>query len=256
MSVIYKLDPRIKILLVLFLTALVFYVDKLSASVCLLLSFLAFLIVQKIPFRGKRSLFILSMLAVFIILTQMLFGPGENYIIKPLFPSKFPLLGGMGSLKWDGLAAGLVVIFRLVALMLLLPILTATTGHERIAAGLCALGFNYRIAVIITTAFNLIPLFEENARVIMDAQKLRGMRSFEGKSFPAKLKAYPTLVVPLMLGAMRKAQAASVAMDSRAFGVYKTRTWTDKPVMKAGDFISAVICVIFAVVILLVNFWF
>jgi len=245
MPVIYRLDPRIKILVVSFLTALVFFIDKFPASVCLLLSFFAFRIIEKIPFRGKRPLVILSLLALFIILTQMLFGPGENYIINPLFPSSFPILGGMGCLKWDGIVTGLVVVFRLAALMLLLPVLTATTGYEKIAAGLCALGFNYRIAVIITTAFNLIPIFEENARVIMDAQKLRGMRSLA--------KAYPAMVVPLMLGAMRKAQAASVAMDSRAFGVYKTRSWADKPVMKKRDFIFAAVCVIFSFIIILLN---
>jgi len=245
MSIIYRLDPRIKILVVSFLTVIVFFVDKFPVSVCLLLSFFIFRIIEKIPFRGKRSLLFLSLLALFVILTQMLFGPGENYILKPLFPSSFPVLGGMGSLKWDGIVTGLVVVFRLAALMLLLPILTATTGYEKIAAGLCTLGFNYRIAVIITTAFNLIPIFEENARVIMDAQKLRGMRF--------SLKTYPALVVPLMLGAMRKAQSASIAMDSRAFGVYKTRSWAEKPVMKKPDFIFAAVCVIFSFIIILLN---
>jgi len=245
MPVIYRIDPRIKILVVSFLTFLVFFVDKFQASVCLLLSFLVFRIVEKIPFRGKRPLLFLSLLALFVILTQMLFGPGENYILKPLFPPAFPCLGGMGSLKWDGIITGLMVVSRLAALVLLLPILTATTGYEKIAAGLCALGFNYRIAVIITTAFNLIPIFEENARVIMDAQKLRGMRS--------SIKTYSAMVVPLMLGAMRKAQASSVAMDSRAFGVYKTRSWAEKPVMKKADFIFAVVCVIFSFIIILLN---
>jgi len=255
----YKLDPRTKILLVLLLTVLVFIIDKFPVTVCLMVSFFIVRLAAKIPFRGIRFIKTLSMLVAFMILMQILLGPGENYIVKPLFPPSFPLLGGMGSLKWEGLIAGLTIGCRLAALMLLLPMLTRTTSPERIAAALASFGFNYRIAFIITTAFNLIPLFEEDGRVIMDAQKLRGMRCFERRtfgegSFFARLKAYPGLVVPLVLGAMRRAQLVSVAMDSRAFGVYRTRTWLDKPAMKGRDYLSIAVCAVFSAVMLLFNF--
>ena len=257
---VYKLDPRVKIAVVFLFTILVFVVDKFHVTVCLMLSFLILRLAAKIPFRGIKFLKTLSMLAAFVILVQILFGPGENYIVKPLFPPSFPLIGGMGSLKWDGLFMGLTIGCRLAALMLLLPMLTETTSPERIAAGLASIGFNYRTAFIITTAFNLIPLFEEDGRVIMDAQKLRGMRSYENSpfklgSFLAKLKAYPCLAVPLVLGAMRRAQSVSVAMDSRAFGVYRKRTWLYKPAMKGRDYLSITVCVIFSAVMLLLNYF-
>ena len=94
----------------------------------------------------------------------------------------------------------------------------------------------------------------------MDAQKLRGMRLFErerrpfkGGSLFARLKAYSGLVLPLVLGAMRKAQVSSVAMDSRAFGVYKTRTWLDKPVMKMCDYFFIFACIVFSAAVLFLN---
>jgi energy-coupling factor transporter transmembrane protein EcfT len=148
--------------------------------------------------------------------------------------------------------------------MLLLPLLTETTSPYSLASGLAALGINYRAAFIITTAFNLIPLFQKEARAIMDAQKLRGMRVFEAKSsikksgqkkglFLGKLKAYPSLVTPRVLGAMRKAQMSSVAMDSRAFGVYSKRTWLEKPVMKVHDYLCMAVCLAFAFVLIALN---
>jgi energy-coupling factor transport system permease protein len=208
----------------------------------------------KAPFNGARYIKNLSMLVIFMILLQTLLGPGENYIVKPLFPPSFPLFGGMGSLKWDGFKLGLLIACRLSALLVLLPILTLTTSPRQIATALCAFRINYRSAFVITTAFNLIPLFEEEARLIMDAQKLRGAGVFEKRSFFSKLKAYPGLVVPLVLGAMRKAQSAGIAMDSRAFGVYRTRTWLDKPSMKARDFLAVTFCAVFCAAVLLLNF--
>ena len=254
MSVLYKLDPRTKLLFVLMFTVLVFFVNKLPAAVFLLVSFIVIRLAAKIPFRNIKFIKNLSLLAVFVILMQALFGPGANYIVNPLFPPSFPVFGGMGSLKWDGLILGLVVVCRLVSVMILFPVFTETTSPHGLAAGLCGLGFNYRIAFIITTAFNLIPLFKEEALVIMDAQKLRGMHLFERGSFFAGFKASCGLVLPLVLGAMRKAQVSSAVMDSRAFGVYKTRTWLEKQRMKTGDFLFIFSCVVFSAAVLFFNY--
>jgi energy-coupling factor transport system permease protein len=251
-----KIDPRSKLLFVLLLSFPVFLIDKFPAAVCLLLSLIVFRMAAKIHFSGFKYIRNLSLLAVFIIFMQTLLGNGENFIVKPLFPPSFPLLGGAGSLKWEGLVFGLVIVCRLFALLLILPVLTETTPLEKIARALCSFGFNYRTAFIFTAAFNMIPLFEEEGRLLMDAQRLRGMRSFEPRSsFFAKMKAYPGLVVPLVLGAMRKAKSSSVAMDSRAFGVYKTRTWLEKPRMKVYDFIFIAFSLVFTAGILFFNFF-
>jgi energy-coupling factor transport system permease protein len=254
MLFINKLDPRTKIIFGIFLTILVFLVDKLQISVCLILVFFLLFILLKIPIRVFYHLKSLTMLVIFLIFIQAFFGPGKEYIVKPLFPPQFPLLGGYGSLKWDGLFLGLTLSCRLFSLMMILPALTETTPSGEIAAGLAAFGINYRAAFVITTAINLIPLFQEEVRAIIDAQKLRGISCFEKGSFFSKLKAYPGLVVPLVLGAMRKAQLASVSMDSRAFGVYKKRTWLDKPVMKLRDFLTIIFGAVFFTGILLTNY--
>ncbi|MDR1836153.1 MAG: energy-coupling factor transporter transmembrane protein EcfT [Treponema sp.] len=254
MSVIYELDPRAKLLCVLLFTVMVFLIDRFLAVVCLMLFLAVFRLAVRVPFRVIKHIKNLSLLAAFIVLVQTLLSPGNNYIIKPLFPPSFPVFGGMGSLKWEGLVLGIIIVCRLFSLMILFSVFTETTSPYRFAAGLYTLGFNYRTSFIITTAFNLIPLFTEEACVIMDAQKLRGMRSFEKGHFFAKLKAYPGIVLPLVLGAMRKAQMSSLVMDSRAFGVYKTRTWLDKPEMKTHDFFFIVICVVFFLLMLFLNY--
>jgi len=63
------------------------------------------------------------------------------------------------------------------------------------------------------------------------------------------------MVVPLVLGAMRRAQAASVAMDSRAFGAFKTRTWLEKPVMKSHDYLFLAGFLVFSALALYGNYF-
>jgi len=258
-----KLNALTKLLCVLLLTILVFLIDKFASAVCLLIFFLVIRFflrltaskkTEKRPAISFHVIKNLTLLAVFIILMQTIFGPGDTYIVKPLFPSSFPLLGGTGSLKWEGFILSLVILCRLFTLILILPLFTETTPHNEIAAGLCTLGFNYKTAFIITAAFNLIPVFKEEASRIIDAQKLRGSVSFEKRSFFSGIKAYTKLLLPLILGAMRKAESSSVSMDSRAFCLYKTRTWIDKTEMKARDFICISACIVFFAGLLITNY--
>lgn len=254
MPLLYSLDPRAKLMFILLLTTLVFFIDRLSVIFCLLLSFIIIRILSKIPFQIIKYLKNLSLLAFFIIIIQTLFFPGENYILNPLFPPSFPVLGGFGSLKWEGFFFGLVIACRLSALFILFPVFTRTTTPESLAVSLQALGLNYRAAFVMSYTFSLIPLFREEALTVMDAQKLRGIRSFEKGFFPARLKAFAGLVLPLVLGAMRKARSSSIAMDSRAFGVYKTRTMLEKPEMKMRDFLFIFGCIAFCVCFLFWNY--
>jgi len=188
----------------------------------------------KIPFKNIKPIFTISLL---VLLSHVLFASGENNIF----------------LNLDGLFSGLTIVCRFAALMFFLPLFTETASPREIVRALAFFGVNYRSAFIITSAFNLIPLFREEGRAVMDAQKLRG--SLSERSFFAKIKSYPGMVVPLVLGAMRRAQAASVAMDSRAFGAFKTRTWLENPVMKARDYLFLAGFIILSFIVLFVNYW-
>jgi energy-coupling factor transport system permease protein len=228
-SFLCKLDPRIKILLVSLFTVLVFVVDELPLAagqtfVFVMVYIAAGIPVKKLAIYGK----FLPALGIVIILLQMLFGTEQHaghYILKPLVPEFVPLLGGSGSLKWDGLFTGLMIICRLAALALLLPMLTLTTDTRLFAMGLTRLGLHYSAAYIITSAFNLVPSFEVEARAIMEAKKLRGMRAPGKGRHSARIGEYAALALPLIIHAMRQAQMMGIAMDSRGFGAYRTRTW-------------------------------
>ena len=239
MSFFYKLDARTKLVFVLMLTLLVFLVDKFPAALLLPASAAAVRLSARIPSSGINSLKSFTLLAAFIILTQTIFGPGQYFMTQ---------LGAVVPIKREGFFLGLVIVCRLAALVVLLPVFTQTTPPASIACGLYSLGFSGKTAFIISFTFNLIPGFREEARSIMDAQMLRGVKRFTIRSFAA-------LAAPLMLGAMRKAQASSIAMDCRAFCAYKTRTWTKLPRMTKADFLFIMACTVFCVCLLFLNYY-
>jgi energy-coupling factor transport system permease protein len=89
------------------------------------------------------------------------------------------------------------------------------------------MGLPYKLAYTLTTALNLVPILQTETGVIVDAQKLRAMQTFEKGKIGEKMRAYPALVTPLVIGSMRRAQLMAVAMDSRAFGASKSRTYLE-----------------------------
>jgi len=146
----------------------------------------------------------------------------------------------------QGLHTGLMIACRIVALTALMPALTMTTEPPLLALGMTRLGLPYRAAYIITTTLNLIPSFEEEARQIIDARRLRGMQS-------VKWREYPAIVLPLMVKALRQAQLMALAMDVRAFGAYPTRTWLRVIRLSAVDYAAFTAGIIWAAVAVTAN---
>jgi len=145
---------------------------------------------------------------------------------------------------------------RIISLVIILPLLTMTTPLGDISFGITRLGFNYKTAYIITSAFNIIPSFREDAGQLIDARKLRGGAAWRrGKrNVFAKFGEYAKIALPLMIKAMRRASAAALAMDARAFGAYRSRTWPRATKMTAADFTALAAGVAYAAIVVTASF--
>lgn len=254
-SFLHRLDPRTKLIMLTILTVIVFIVQNFWMIGAILGTVLLLWWNARLPAKTLTSYFkFLSGLFVFIIILQGLFYAGDIVIIKPIIPYGVPLIGGLGKLTLDGIVFGILISARVVCLVCLLPLVTMTTPIHLFALGLSKMGMSYQTAYTMTTALNTIPILENEANVVMDAQKLRAFRVFEEGNLMQKLKAYPPLAVPLVIGAMRRAQMMGVAMDSRAFGALKHRTYLEDISMRPIDYVALVTFVLYSVALLVGNY--
>jgi energy-coupling factor transport system permease protein len=206
---------------------------------------------RKIFPHGKFLAFIIA----FVLLLQLLFGSESGgYIIKPLLPEKIPFIGGIGSLKKDGLYTGLMLGCRLMSLSIIMPLLTMTTKTRLLAYGITRIGFNYKTAYIITSALNMMPVFEKDAAMIIDGRKLKGMGALERGNIFARLREYSRIALPLLIKAMRRSVLIGNAMDARAFGAYKTRTWLTETKMSSGDYAAMILAILAIAAAVSLNF--
>jgi energy-coupling factor transport system permease protein len=235
-TLFHRLDPRAKIGFLLLTTLLVVVVRSPWVAGGVLLTLLTLWLVARLPISviaglGQAMVGII----LFLFAAQALLYPGETALLQPIIPYAVPWIGGKGRITLEGLSFALLLSLRLLAMVTLMPLVSMTTPVHTLTLGLVRLGLPYRWAYTMTTALNLIPILQMEAASIADAQRLRAFRVFEHGRFWDKLKAYPALVTPLIIGAMRRAQLIAVAMDSRAFGAGAMRTYIQDIQMHARD---------------------
>ncbi len=175
-------------------------------------------------------------MALIVVLQIFFYGANSqsHFILGLQLGSDVGILSNYGP-KWEGLEFGILLTIRFLSLIILMPMVIKTTTISQMSLGMVRLGLPYKVAYMTTTSLTVLPPFQEEIRTIMNAQKLRGKTVFEEGTKREKFKAYPALVVPMVIGAMRHAQKMGVAMDPRAFGCSKHRTYIDTIQMRPSD---------------------
>ena len=254
-SFFHKLDPRVKIISLLIFAIFIFTTKSFIIITILFGLILILWATSGIPIKRLLGLFkLLIPLFGVIIIVQAIFQPGNTILLSPLIPAVIPLIGGAGHITLEGLFYGGILCYRLITLIIAMPLITMTTEVNHLAMGLVKLGLPYKIAYMTTTALNMIPTLEEQVRTIIDAQKLRAFTVFEEGKMREKLMAYPTLVIPMVISAMKKAMLVGVAMDARAFACRKTRTYVENLQFNSIDTIALVTFILLIVILAVVNF--
>ncbi len=246
----HRLDPRVKTVFLIIVSTSIFMIENMAVAACILLVMLGLWYLAKLP--GSVLLGIMKVLLsiiAFLFVVQAIFYPGVTPVIKPLIP----IGRGFGQVTLEGLLFSVLLALRLIAMVIMLPLVTFTTPVQEFALGFVKMGLPYRLAYTITTALNLVPILQSETNVIVDAQRLRAMQTFETGKMMDKLKAYPALVTPLVIGSMRRAQLMAVAMDSRAFGASKKRTYLVDLTMRWTDWAFLAGSILFAIAVVVIS---
>lgn len=101
-----------------------------------------------------------------------------------------------------------------------------TTSPREFTIALITLGVPYRFGFAILVALRFLPLMKSEYGKIKDARTIRGQIPVKGlKGIGDTIRVY---IFPLLVNGLRKSEFAAVSMDSRAFGLYQKRSYTDK----------------------------
>ena len=222
-SVIHRLDPRSKlILLVVYIVALFMAVNWVSYAVMAAFLVIAVRISTIPPKSIIRGMKPLAMILVFTGVLNLFFTGGEG---EPLV--KFWIL----TIYAEGLERAIFMVIRILLLISGTFLLTYTTSPISLTDGLESL-MNplkvikvpvHELSMMMCIALRFIPTLIEETDKIMSAQKARGA-DFESGSLMDKAKALVPILVPLFISAFRRADELATAMECRCYQGGEGRT--------------------------------
>lgn len=106
---------------------------------------------------------------------------------------------------------------KLAELLATSVLFLSVTKVEELTVGLTKLGVPYRAGFAIMLAFRLAPLFIDLALTVAQAQRLRGYQFDQGGPLE-RIRRYVPVMIPVFMGALRKANNMAIALEARGFG--------------------------------------
>lgn len=221
-TIIHRLDPRIKISIIIMFIASLFFIDSFYPYILILGFIILAIKLSKVPIRYvlkglKPLIFIISitfLINIFLTKGEVLFSLGPLTITK------------------EGLSQGVFMALRLIFLITGTSLLTLTTspisltdGIEKLLSPFKRVGIPaHELAMMMTIALRFIPTLLEETDKIMKAQMARGA-DFESGNIISRAKNLVPLLVPLFINAFRRADELAIAMEARCYrgGEHRTR---------------------------------
>jgi energy-coupling factor transport system permease protein len=108
------------------------------------------------------------------------------------------------------------VTLRLLVMAAALALFGITTAPRALLADLERRGVSPRLAYAIGAVLDTVPAMVERARLVLDAQRARGLDT-EGGMLRRATGVVP-LIGPVVIGALHGVEARSLALEARAFG--------------------------------------
>lgn len=254
-SLIHKMDPRMKIVLVILFITLLFMTNTFIGYglVTILVLYLVFSCSVPVKFilKGLKPMFLII---VFTCIFNLFFVGGD-----PIFSiDVFDLF--IISVTKQGIYLSLIMIIRLLYLIIGTSILTLTTSPLQLTHGLECLMKplnkikvpSHEIALMMTIAIRFIPTIADETDKIMKAQTARGA-DFESGNIVKRAKALLPLLVPLFVSAFRRAEELATAMEARCYNGSKGRTKMKELHFSRVDYIGGTIFTLFCVFVFIAD---
>jgi energy-coupling factor transport system permease protein len=219
-----RLDVRVKLVLLFLASTLIFVWQNVIYLGAVLVFLLTLCGLAHIGAKTLRRLFLLMLPAFgLILLIQGLWSPmGATALAR--VPEGVPWIGGSNLFYWEGLVFGLLVCLRIFIPLVAFVLVVMTTDVNELVLGLVKIGVPYRMAFLFSITVRFVPLLMSEMSAIRDSQRLRGI-AIESFSLPRKVVTFGRMLVPLVTGALMKAQTLEIALQSRAFSGSSVRTF-------------------------------
>jgi energy-coupling factor transport system permease protein len=123
----------------------------------------------------------------------------------------------------EGLVKGLGYFYRLSIMVTASFILIWTTDIRELMVGLVRMGIPYRYAFAIFMALRFLPIVQQEVDAVKAAHAIRGRAS--RSPWAHRFRLWQRYLFTVIVNGLRKAENTALAIESRGFGAYPTRSY-------------------------------
>ncbi len=208
--------------------------------------------------RFKEVSFVLTFTVLFLLLNNILiyiFGPntgssiyGSKHVITNLFFNY--------SITWEQLFYQLNITIKYFSIIPMALIFILSTDPSEFASSLNKIGISYKISYAVSLSLRYIPDIIEDYKNISLSKQARGIDTSRNEKLTKRVKNIFLILIPVIFSSLNRIEKVSCAMELRAFGYKKNRTWYNQRKFKLNDFISilfSIILVAISIALLFIN---
>ncbi len=252
-SVMYRLDPRMKLIMAFVYILSSFLARNVISFGLLLISSVLLILISRIPMSMiLNSIKPILVILAFTVFINIFLTQGETL----LFEWKFI------HIYFEGIMNALFMMIRIFVLIIGASLfLTYTTtpialtdAIEQLFAPLKKIKVPvHEFAMMMTIALRFIPTLMDETDKIMSAQKARGA-DFTSGSLIHRAKALIPILIPLFVSAFRRADELATAMECRCYHGGEGRTRMSILRYKPRDFAALALMMLFCAALVAVNY--
>ncbi|WP_163182482.1 energy-coupling factor transporter transmembrane component T family protein [Neobacillus sedimentimangrovi] len=206
-SMIHRLDPRTKILFVLFIVISTFLFKDPAMQLILLFGMFPLILLSKLVKQYFISMQFLMLFVVLIMTIHGIYNPiGETPV--------FEIFGGL-TFKYESLVYASVMSFRILVIGTAAVLFVMTTHPSDLAIALMKWKVSHSIAFMFLSTFQIIPIIAREAKIVMEAQQARCL-DVKANIFE-RVKHLVPLFAPLFIITFVKVHQLSYVLECRAF---------------------------------------
>ncbi|MDU1507090.1 MAG: energy-coupling factor transporter transmembrane component T [Clostridium butyricum] len=226
-----------------------------NTYILLFMVMFSFIIFKISKIKFKQISFVFYFILIFLIINNIaifIFSPYEGVKIYNSRTDLFHIIGPY-SLTAEQLFYQFNVTLKYFSIIPIALIFMVATDPSEFAASLNKIGVNYKIAYSVSIALRYIPDIQHEYSDISFAQQARGIDMSKKAKLSQRIKNSTAILMPLIFSSLERIETISSAMELRAFGNKKKRTWYSERDFKKSDYVSIGILLILLLVSVIIS---
>ena len=209
--------------------------------------------ISKVKF--KQVSFVLYFILIFLLLNNIaifIFSPYEGVQIYGSRNDLFKIAGPY-TVTAQQLFYQFNITLKYFSIIPMALLFMIATNPSEFAASLNKIGVSYKIAYSVSIALRYIPDVQRDYQDISFAQQARGIDMSKKEKLTKRIKNSASILMPLIFSSFDRIEAISSAMELRAFGSNKKRTWYNGRPFKLGDYITILVVSIILIIAIMAT---